>query len=213
MLTTAQRAGTRRGRVIGRFAVLGAVSLLAAGLLSGCSGAPTPDSSGDPATETAVPRPTPSAGSTAQPVGTVIPADCEQLYQPQMLERLQEDHPPLNDATMADPNFSNTDELEELLRSLEYLQCTWGGASESGIVTAVAHVTEEQSAQALAILENADFDCYDQQEGTRCVTREETDGNVLGESHFLRDDIWLSTFWLNAPVRGYTESMVEALWP
>ena len=61
-------------------------------------------------------------------------------------------------------------------------------------------------------METAGFDCYEQLDGTRCVTRTETDGDVVGESHFLRDDIWLSTFWSNAGVRGYTENMVEALW-
>ena len=112
MLTSAQRAGTRRSRVIGRFAVLGTVSLLAAGILSGCSGAPAPDSSGDP-TESSGPRPTPAVGSTPVPVGIVIPAECEDMYLPQMFETLQSSYAPLNDATMADPKFSNTDELGE----------------------------------------------------------------------------------------------------
>lgn len=214
MINTAPRAGTRRGRTIGRLSALGTASLLAAGLLAGCSSpTPTPGESGGSSPEASVPRPTPSAAPAPQPVGVVIPGDCEQIYGPSMFEALQEDLPPLNDPSMADPNFSNTDELEELLRSLEYLQCTWGGAGDMGIVTAVARTTEAQSAQAIETMESNDFDCYQQLQGTRCVTREEGDGYVLGESHFLRDDVWLSTFWSNAPIRGYTESMVGAIWP
>lgn len=216
MYTDAPRARTRRDRAMGRSAALGTASVLAMVLLAGCtSGAPTPDGSATP-TPTADaegPRPTPSAAPAPQPVGVVIPGTCEELYFPDMLQQLEDDYPPLNDATMTDPNFSNVDELEELLRSLEYLQCTWGGASEKGIVTAVARVTPEQSAEALAIMESEGFDCYDQLNGTRCVTREDADGNAVGASHFLRDDIWLSTLWVNAPVRGYTENMIERLWP
>ncbi|MBG6238953.1 hypothetical protein IWX78_001932 [Mycetocola sp. CAN_C7] len=210
MGVTTSRTTARRSRA--RLGLLGTAAALTAALLSGCGGTATPDDPSTPSAEASAPRPTPSTEGGAQPVGIVIPADCEQMYLPQMFEGLQSDYPPLNDPTMTDPNFSNTDELEELLRSTNFLQCTWGGASGTGIVTAVAKVTAEQSAEAIAILENGDFDCTEQQEGTRCVTREETEGNLLGETHFLRDDVWLSTFWLNAPVRGYTENMIEALW-
>lgn len=214
MFTTAPRAATRHGRAIGRFAALGAASALTAALLAGCSaGTPTPGGSASSTPEASEPRPTPSAAPAPQPVGVVIPADCEQIYGPDMFAGLQEDLAPLNDPSMADPKFSNTGEVEELLRSLEYLQCTWGGAGDMGIVTAVARVTEEQSAQAIEIMESNGFDCYGQLEGTRCVTREEADGYVVGESHFFRDDVWLSTFWSNAPIRGYTENMVGAIWP
>ncbi len=214
MLTTALSASSRRGRTIGRFAVVGSVALLTAGILSGCSAEPAaePQPAVEPTPTAAAARPTPAVVDPPSVVGTVIPGDCEEIYLPLMFERLPSLYPPLNDPTMADPNFSNTDELEEHLRSLEYLQCTWGAAGEDGIVTAVARVTEEQSAQALAILEEGDFACNDLQQGTRCVSREETDGDVVGETHFLRDDVWLSSLWLNAPVRGYTENMIAALW-
>lgn len=206
-----------RGTSIRRLAALGTAALLTAGIVSGCSSPAAPDggtaASPTPTpTETQAPRPTPSVVATPEEVGLILPGSCEDIYGPSMFESLQEDLPPLNDDTMADPNFSNTDELEEKLRSLEYLQCTWGGAGEVGIVTAVARVSDEQSDEVLEIMETADFDCYSQLQGTRCVTRTEADGNALGESHFVRDGVWVSTFWLNAPVRGYTESIVEAIW-
>ena len=214
MHITAPRANTRRARARGRFAALGTASVLAAVLLAGCtsSGTPAPKSSSTPTAEAAAPRPTPSDAPSAQPVGAVIPATCDQMYLPLMLTQLEREYPPLNDPSMADPNFSNNDELEELLRSLKFLQCTWGLASETGIVTAVAPVTEEQSSEILGILEDADFSCNNQQEGRRCVIREDADGNLIGETHFVRDGIWMSTLWVNAPVRGYTENMIEALW-
>jgi hypothetical protein len=205
---------TARSTSVRRLAALGTAALLTAAIVTGCSGspaAPEGTTAASPA-PSEKPRPTPSAVATPEEVGVVLPGSCEDIYGPAMFEGLQADIPPLNDESMTDPNFSNNDELEEKLSSLEYLQCTWGGAGEVGIVTAVARVSEEQSDEALQIMETGGFDCYDQLDGTRCVTREETDGNVLGESHFLREGVWVSTFWLNAPIRGYTENIVEAIW-
>ncbi|WP_411721308.1 hypothetical protein [Mycetocola sp.] len=207
--------GTARKTSVGRLVGLGTAALLTAAIVSGCSSTAVPQSTpvaSASATPSEKPRPTPSAVATPEEVGVVLPGSCEDIYGPAMFKSLQEDLPPLNDSTMADPNFSNNEELEENLRGLEYLQCTWGGAGELGIVTAVARVSEEQSDEALEIMESGGFDCYDQLAGTRCVTREETDGSVLGESHFLREGVWVSTFWLNAPIRGYTENVVEAIW-
>jgi hypothetical protein len=205
--------GTARRTSVRRLAAIGTAALLTAAVVSGCSSTPAPESSkaASPA-PSETPRPTPSAVATPDAVGVVLPGSCEDIYGPAMFKGLQEDLPPLNDESMAEPNFSNNDELEKLLTSLKYLKCTWGGAGEVGIVTAVARVSEKQSDQAIEIMESGGFDCYDQLKGTRCVTREETGGNTLGESHFLRDDVWVSTFWLNAPIRGYTENIVEAIW-
>jgi hypothetical protein len=214
MRGTATHATARKASVR-RLAALGTAALLTAALVSGCSTTPAPEGTtvASPApAPSEKPRPTPSAVATPEEVGVVLPGSCEDIYGPAMFKSLQEDLPPLNDETMTDPNFSNNDELEEKLKSLEYLQCTWGGAGELGIITAVARVSEEQSDEALEIMESSGFDCYDQLEGTRCVTREEADGHVLGESHFLREGVWVSTFWLNAPIRGYTENIVEAIW-
>ena len=213
MGVTTSRAATRRSGRLGRLALLGTAAALTAALLSGCSGATPPDDKTDGSeAPTAQPRPTPSSVAGPNPVGTVLPGECESIYTPAMFEGLQEDLPPLNDESMSDPNFSNTDELEEMFRSLEYLQCTWGRAGEIGIVTGVAKVTEEQSTEANDVMESSGFDCYEQNQGTRCVKSERLEGNRLGESHFLRDDVWVSTFWLNAPIRGYTENIAQAIW-
>lgn len=212
MGVTTSRATARRSR-LGRFGLLGTAAVLTATLLSGCGGSATPDGTTDgSAAPTEQARPTPSSVAGPTPVGTVLPGECEDIYTPAMFEGLQEDLPPLNDDSMTDPNFSNTDELEEIFRSLEYLQCNWGRAGETGIVTGVAKVTEEQSTEALAVMESNGFDCYEQNQGTRCVKSESLEGNRLGESHFLRDDVWVSTFWLNAPIRGYTENIVRSIW-
>ncbi|SFN92915.1 hypothetical protein [Mycetocola miduiensis] len=212
---------TARGRSIGRLAALGTAAFLTAALVTGCAAESAPEgtkaasegtAAASPApTETT--RPTPSAVATPEAVDVILPGSCEDIYGPAMFKSLQADLPPLNDPTMADPNFSNNDELEEILRGLDYLQCTWGGAGELGIVTAVARVSDEQADEALEMMESGGFDCYEQLGGTRCVTREELEeGGVLGESHFLREGVWVSTFWLNAPIRGYTENIVEAIW-
>lgn len=216
MRGTASQATTRKTS-IRRLAAVGTAALLTAAVVSGCASTPTPEgttaaSSAPAPAPSEKPRPTPSAVATPEEVGVVLPGSCEDLYGPAMFKSLQADLPPLNDETMADPNFSNNAKVEEALRSLTYLQCTWGGAGELGIVTAVARVSEKQSDEVLEIMGSGGFDCYDQLDGTRCVIREEADGSVLGESHFLREGVWVSTFWLNAPIRGYTENIVEAIW-
>lgn len=38
------------------------------------------------------------------------------------------------------------------------------------------------------------------------------DNGTVGESHFLREGVWLATWWLNIAPDGYTHDIVAALW-
>lgn len=56
------------------------------------------------------------------------------------------------------------------------------------------------------------YSCFDELEGTRCVTETEpTPDGQSGESHFFRDGIWIATLWINAGPDGYTHDIVAAL--
>ncbi len=54
--------------------------------------------------------------------------------------------------------------------------------------------------------------CYDELGGLRCVTETTGDGGVVGESHFVRDGIWLATRYVNSGPDGYTHDIVANLW-
>lgn len=189
-----------------------ATVLLASLLLTSCGASSPPDAAPPPAsdedrTPTATPEPTP----TPEPV--TIPTSCEEIYSGELVAALSSKHAPLNDASMADPNYSNTDGVEELLRTLDPLRCTWGVAGPVGIVTGVAAVTAEQSTTVLEMLTSSAFACGDESGGTRCEFRSEGEKEfLLGESHFLRDGIWVSTFWINADITGYTEDIIATMW-
>lgn len=99
---------------------------------------------------------------------------------------------------------------------------------DSGLVTTVVSVTPEQSEAVLARLQANTPSCYEQRDGIRCTLSYELDTGVLrqpntegaspvpaptktvGESHFVRDNLWFATRWYTN-VDGYTLSMVDQL--
>ncbi|GGE81844.1 hypothetical protein [Mycetocola zhadangensis] len=197
----------RRRRAL-RLAALGFV--LAA--LAGCStsGQPT-GSSQPPATQrhpsTPLPTPTP-------PVADPMPKNCEGAYSPALFAALQATRAPLNDVSMVDVTFSDIPRLDASIRAGRPLVCTWGTAGPGAIVTAVSRITEQRAAAAHTAMQESGFACTATAEAVTCVGQnEEEDGIPVGESHYLRGTIGLSTRWITAPVDGYTEGMVAALWP
>lgn len=157
-------------------------------------------------------RPQPSETAAAAPVITgPNPQSCDQVYSTRMFAALEAGGP-LNDETLAEEPASETPAIAALLTDLPGLRCTWGQAGEFSIITEVKQVTAEQSAEALAALRAADFSCYAEAGGTRCVLQDDSEGGSQGQSHFLRENIWLATDWLNWPQAGYTADMVRTLW-
>jgi hypothetical protein len=142
-----------------------------------------------------------------------IPASCESAYTPELLASLQATHPPLNDASMVDGTFSDIERLDNTIRAGNPLVCTWGVAGPIGIVTAVSRLTEEQSMAAQTAMQEGGFTCTPAGDAVTCVFSREGDrGFVVGESHYLRGTIAVSTRWINASIEGYTEGMVAAIW-
>lgn len=176
-------------------------------------------------------RPSPVASSTVTPVapvaepepapapaGPAIPADCAQIY----TRDWAPDFSPLvlNPEWTQDPasgvRLGSRDEVATaLLGSKAALTCAWGspgGGSGRGLTTNVAPVTPEESARMLEHFAGAGYDCFEELGGTRCIvqTPASADGQS-GESHFLREGIWVATLWVNAGPDGYTHDIVTAI--
>ncbi|TFD86467.1 hypothetical protein E3T61_16295 [Cryobacterium lactosi] len=189
-------------------------------------GAGTPTGSNDTLPGT---RPTPSATAEPQAVAPAAPAvaagprptDCEAIYSPAMLATLNETgtlNPDWAEKDAASGVLVGTEdaELSTLIEGAEHLTCVWGnpdGGSGSGLTSNVVFVSAEQletvHQRLLALGEN----CYEELGGIRCVAESAESGEgVAGESHFLRDGIWLATHYVNAGPDGYTHDMVGTIW-
>lgn len=183
---------------------------------------PTPSSSPDPIAtpEVSTPPVTPSPPPTTPPPvvppdpdAAVVPGDCSGLYSDSMYTYLSVDEElPLNDGTALEPPFSKTETVAAHQIGLPGLVCTWGSAGHFGLLTQANEVTVAQATAALGALRSAGYNCYEQSLGTRCTLKDAGDGETWGESHFLRGNVWLCTFWSNFAPTGYTADMVATLW-
>ena len=182
---------------------------------------------GTPSSDDSLPagRPTPTASvapvavASAAPAGP-RPASCDEIYSPAMkttFSRTQSLNPEWTEEAEASTRIGTTDrELTTLITDADHLSCVWAdpeGGSGSGLVTNVVFVTAEQSETARERLEAIGQNCYEELDGIRCVIETPTDGNgSAGESHFLRDGIWLATSFVNAGPDGYTHDIVATIW-
>jgi len=172
---------------------------------------------------TETPSPLPVAAPTAAVApGTPKPASCDRIYSPAMMAAFGD--LVLNPSWTTAPGAQVTDgtddpELLAVIKADEHLSCRWvspAGPSGSGVVTNVVWVTPEQSAAVQARLGALGFECYEELNGLRCITETTSDAGgsteVSGQSHFLRDGIWLATRYVNAGPDGYTHDMVNTIW-
>jgi hypothetical protein len=165
--------------------------------------------------------PDPVAGLIAAPAGQ-LPGSCDQLYSTAMVDTLTAGNLALNPARLNDPGanvtFAPADEqLRTLIDANESLQCIWvtpEGGSGIGIGTAVVLVDAVERDQVTGRLRSLGFSCVDEREGLRCETESSSDEGTFGESHFLRDDLWVSTQYGDVPLpEGYTLDIINSLWP
>jgi hypothetical protein len=114
---------------------------------------------------------------------------------------------------MATATFSDIERLNNSIRTAQPLVCTRGVAGPVGIATAVSRISEQQAISARSAMEQSGFACTPSGDAVTCVISREGDkGFAVGESHYLRGTIALSTRWINASIDGYTEGMVAAIW-
>jgi hypothetical protein len=187
-------------------------------------GAATPSSDGTAAggraTPTATADPVPVSSAVPDPAAGPRPTSCDEIYSPDMLATFTQTHSPnpaWTETAEAATRMGTLDpDLSALIESADHLSCVWAdpeGGSGSGLVTNVVFVTAEQSTAARERLTAMGQTCYDELEGLRCVIETDTDGDgVAGESHFLRDGIWLATSFVNAGPDGYTHDIVATIW-
>ncbi|WP_159599933.1 hypothetical protein [Agromyces humi] len=173
-----------------------------------------------PATTTATPAAVEATEAPVQvpPVSVfAIPPDCAGMYTKDWSADMNGFV--LNPAWAADPSNlqygSRDDGLVTVLEATKLLTCKWAspnGGTDRGITTNVASLTPEQQASTIAHAQASGFDCYQELGGTRCVTETapSADGQS-GESHFLRDGVWIATVWINLQPDGYTHDMVAAI--
>ena len=187
-------------------------------------GAGTPTAAGDPTST----RPTPSTSAEPIPIASAAPAvptgphptTCESIYSPAMLSTFSETRTLNPEWTVDNDDVLQAGtvdaDLTALIESTDHLTCIWaaeGGGSDSGLTTNVVFVTAAQSEQAHQRLLALGQNCYEELGGIRCVVESDTDSDgVAGESHFLRDGIWLATHYVNAGPDGYTHDMVATIW-
>ncbi|HSP51399.1 MAG TPA: hypothetical protein VLO00_00765 [Cryobacterium sp.] len=213
----------RRMRVL-----LGAVgSLLVIALIvllivwRGGAGSPEADAAGRPQpSSTPAPLALAAAPSPAATPDGPHPSTCEELYSPEIVAAF--DGLVLNPAWVAEENSgvsrgSGDSQLIGLIdAAAEHLTCVWAnenGGSGLGLTTELVWVTPEQKVEIQSRLTAAGMNCYEELKGMRCLIEATADGELSGESHFLRDGIWLATHYFNAGPDGYTHDIINNVWP
>lgn len=194
-----------------------AVALVVGFASAACVPEPTATS-----TPTATPTPVPTVTSTTSPdpsptADTGLPAACEDAYTAEMLAQLEATLPPLNDPGITMLSTQNADLLDLIDAAQSTLRCTWGPPSEHGIATNITAIGQTQGAAILASLQGTGFGCETLAGGTVCrieqrgVTQDDVEYS-RGEIHYIGEDGWIATAWLNVDTAGYIEDMVTAIW-
>lgn len=172
--------------------------------------APTPTSEA-PSTPPSEP---PATSDPGTPSAVVIPTDCAGIY--------TRDWAPELGGLVLNPAWSEDEPLWgsndrgaiTMLEGTAELRCAWvqdAGGGDVGIITNVAGLTPEQQDSMAEYFPGAGFTCYEELGGTRCVIEETTDAGEWGESHFLREGVWIATRWANVSPEGYTHDIVAAI--
>jgi len=177
------------------------------------------------------PRPTPSATSPApaepSPAETTppppaagpvtIPGDCTAIYTRDWASELAPLalNPAWTDAADSGVRWASDDVgLQTMLDGTTRLTCIWAnpaGGGDVGITTNVAGLSEVQQSETIALLESLGYDCFDELSGLRCIDEHDGETGAWGESHFLREGVWIATGWVNAGPNGYTHDMVTTI--
>ncbi|WP_166999227.1 hypothetical protein [Paramicrobacterium fandaimingii] len=141
------------------------------------------------------------------------PTSCEQIYSDEMYGYLTDTGMPLNDASVDDNVGSRDDDLAAVITGAEHLDCSWGFAGDYGLTTSVTRLDADTMQAVRDRMTELGYNCEDEDGGTRCLTAATEAGNRYGESHFLRDGLWLGTAWVNFAPDDYTPDIVHTLWP
>lgn len=203
----------REAMTLRRLAALG-LTLVAAIALSACAG--VPDGGGTSATSTAVtasaaatpastlaPFPFGAATSTT-PLPSNLPQGCRDILTAAVLQEL--DGVPLNAEGMGGG-----------IRSDSTRVCVWGepGAVGTRLVTLIGYSPDQEARDALFALGNDGYTCYEPHGGIRCekTWQSATLPVEEGRTLFYRDGVIVDTQYTNLAPAGYTDAIIDALWP
>ena len=162
--------------------------------------------------------PVPSA--SAPPRAAPLPESCDELYGAEMLGTLAAADLHLN-ATWTGVRqlapASADAQLIALLPGAERLNCYWldsSGGTEVAVLTAVTHLEEADLAAAVARAEELGLARTEHDGGLRFSHQARTEeGELHGEAHFFRDELWIGTRWYGYGPYGYTAHMAQQLFP
>jgi len=196
-----------------RLAALG-LSLLAVAAFTACAG--MPDGGATTSTDAAAPAsatPSPTMTLAPFPMGsststTALPANlpqgCRDLLTGAVLQEL--DGVPLNAEGMGGG-----------IRSDSTRVCVWGepGAIGTRLVTLVGYSPDQEARDALYALGNDGYTCYEPHGGIRCekTWTSATLPVEQGRTLFYRDGVIVDTQYSNLAPAGYTDAVIDALWP
>lgn len=209
-------ASTRPRRAAVTLAIAAGCLALA---LAGCAPEPepgasapapsTPSASGQPSAAPSEPAPSASPDELA-----ALPADCQAIYSPGMLQTLSDANPPLNHPGVTMNSTEVVGALELLHSGVPTLRCSWGAPSSYGLATNVSLVTPAQAGTIEAALRERGFACVEAAPAeTRCEITEAFSEAQTGETHALRGNVWVATHWVNFAPDGYTDDIVATLFP
>lgn len=196
-----------------RLAALG-LTLLAVTGLSACAGVPDGGATTSGATASAAPAtPSPALTLAAFPMGaststTALPADlpqgCRDILTATVLKELE--GVPLN-----------ADGMGGGIRSDSTRVCVWGepGAVATRLVTLIGYSPEREARDALYALGNDGYTCYEPHGGIRCEKTWQSPTLAVeeGRTLFYRDGVIVDTQYSNLAPAGYTDAVIDALWP
>lgn len=138
-----------------------------------------------------------------------------------MQATLQGQLAPLNDPGMTMYSTQNSQALPLLSPkpTVPTIRCGWGAPNgDKGVSTNVSIVTTAQSDQLKDAFVQQGFSCAPSAGGTLCQIEQKqvlqgTDTlRTSGEQQFLRDNGWVSTYWIGSLPSGYTADIVATLW-
>lgn len=192
-----------------------AAALAVAALMSGCAGTPDPDESSGSAdaSGTIGPSPSPSPSLASFPTGasestTPLPADlpqgCRDLLTDAVLAQLE--GVPLNAEGMGGG-----------IRADSARVCAWGepGAAGTWLVTVIGYSPAREARDALYALGQDGFTCYEPDDGIRCEKTWDHPSLPVeqGRTVFYRDGVFVDTQYSNLAPTGYTNAVIDSLWP
>ena len=176
--------------------------------------------SGTSATNTprvpAAPSSSPSPSTVPAPADfAMLPDDCGDLYGAAMEGEFERNGMHINavwTGARDAPAGSTDPELLALMRGKASLDCFWldeTGGTKKAVLTVATEPGVETTDAVAARLSALGFAHQRDRGGVRYYVETREAGETRGESHFLRDGVWLATNWYGFGPWGYTGHMAE----